>query len=206
MIKNIFISTALVCIILQFLGCGKTCVQVSYYFNMTEKFYPEYDSIKIGDSLWVISEHSVVFKDANTDNNINYSGSKLGLNLRALNFTDSAIVASGNFGAFHSFNTVIINGTAVGNDNLPDENKGVNFEERNDSFLLRLAFIPKGKGIYGISLSDGAAVRRNHGCELASFEVINSNQNNHLYYYQNLYPNQEISDYERTHVYWFKVY
>ncbi len=206
MIKLFFLVFAFGYVLLQFLGCGKTCEQVSYNFSMAEQFFPEVDSIKIGDTLWVIAQHSVIFKDANSGNDISYSGSKLGLNIVASNLTDSANVASGNIGAFNSFNTVIVYGSAVGNDNLPDQNKGVNFEERNDSFLLKVAFIPKQKGVYGISLGNGAAVRKNHGCELAAFEIDNSNQNNHLYYYQNSRPGYVMSDYERTHLYCFKVY
>lgn len=192
--------------ILNITGCGKTCVEATYNFTMTEQFNPETDSIKVGDTLWVVSSHSTTFKDISTSNDIDYSNSKVNLNMRLLNFTDSTIVASGNIGAFPDFNTVIVEGTAVGNDNLPDQNEGVYFEESDNQFLLKVAFRPKQKGIYAISLGDAVAERRNHGCELAYINVANSNNDNHLFYYQDSRPGYQISGYESTHLYCFKVY
>ena len=206
MVKISLYISALLCLTLLSFECGKTCAEVSYSFSMAEQFYPELDSIKIGDTLWAVSSHSTTFRDTGTGNNIDYSSSVLGSNIRLLNYTDSAIIASGNIGAFHSFTTLVVEGSEVGNDNLPDENKGVNYEEENDSFLLRIAFIPKEKGIYGISLGNAGAVRHNHGCELAAVELENANANNHLYLYQNSRPGYQISSYERTHLYCFKVY
>ena len=189
-----------------FYSCGKTCVEATYNFNMTERFYPEQDSIKIGDTVWTVSSHSTTFNDTVSGNSVDYNGSTLGLNIRLLNYTASSNVDSGNLGAFHSFTTVVTNGSEVGNDNIPDENKGVNFQQMNNQYFLKVAFVPKEKGIFGISLSDAVAMRRHNGCELAYVTITNDNTNKHLYYYQNIRPDYEISSYEKTHLYCFKVY
>ncbi len=206
--RNIFLPTfsLITYTILLLTGCGKTCLEATYSFSATEYFYPELDSIKIGDTLWVASSHSTIFKDSVSGRQADYTGSAFGLNMRLLNYTDSATITSGSPGAFDAFTTVVINGTAIGNDNLPNENKGVNYEQTQDSFILKVAFIPKKKGVYGISLGNAGATRLNHGCELATASVVNTNFDNHLYYYQRLVPNSEINSYERTHLYLFKVY
>ena len=187
-------------------SCGKNCTEATYNFDMTERFYPEQDSLRTGDTLWVVSSHSSIIKDKASGMEGDFSGSDLGLNIGLLNFTDSTTITSSDPGAFNAFTTFIIIGSEIGGDNLPNQNKGVHFEKRQDSFVLKVAFIPKVKGIYGISLGDAGTTRRNHGCELAIGSVTNTNAENHLYYYQRLFPNNEINSYESTHLYLFKVY
>ena len=193
-------------IVVLLTGCGKTCLEATYSFTVREHFYPEQDSIKVDDTLWVVSSHSTIFKDSVSGMQADYKGSAFGLNIGLLNYTDSATIRSGSPGAFDAFTTLLVNGTATGNDNLPNENKGINFEQTQDSFVLKVAFVPKKKGVYGISLGNAGATRLNHGCELAAAMVINTNFDNHLYYYQRLVPNSNINSYEQTHLYLFEVY
>ena len=81
------------------------------------------------------------------------------------------------------------------------------FDKINDSFFLKIAVIPKSTGIYALGISDDAGVhRKGDNCTKASFAFQFANTNQHLYYYENNRPGYTISDYERQHMYCFKVY
>jgi hypothetical protein len=193
-------------IALLFLSCGKPCKEVTYQFFMREAFIPERDSIHVGDTIYLESVHATTFTDSLNGNNtqINFSNSLLGSNLRVLQFPDTSTFV---IGAIPDFNIAALNGMASGNDNIPSENKGFYYQEINSQYILRLQFIALKKGIYSISLGNSIGViKGGQDCEKASFEIENSNVNNHLYFYQNWRPGYIINSYERTHMYCFKVY
>ena len=98
-------------------------------------------------------------------------------------------------------------GTFGGNGNIPEENKGCYYEEKDNNYSLNLALIPKQKGVYVISLGNSTGViQRGQSCVKADIEIVNANINNHLYFYQNFFPGSSISDYTRTHIYCLKAY
>lgn len=200
---KIFSKSIIFMLIVANFSCGKTCREASYSFAMSEIFYPEMDSIAVGDTIWVTSSHSTIFKDSITGTNVDYSGSSIGLTLRLLNLTNATQL----IGGFPNFATVIINGSAVGGDNLPAENKAVYYQQSNNFNLLKVLFVAKEKGLFGISLGNSGAIRRKgHDCESATIEVANSNNDTHYKYYEMLFPNGKISDYEKKHVYYVLVH
>jgi hypothetical protein len=128
----------------------------------------------------------------------------LGTNIRILQFHDTSTTV---IGAVPNFNIIIVNGEATGNDNIPSENKGFYYKEINSEYILKIKFVALQKGVYSISLGNSIGViNGKSGCIKADFEIENSNNNNHLYFYQNWRPGYTVSDYERTHMYCFKVY
>jgi hypothetical protein len=186
------------------MSCGHHCVEAKYYFSMTESFSPEKDSISLGDTLWVASSHPTTFLDSVTKAEIDFSNSQLGTPFEVLKFPDTA----GNvIGAVNDFDFITKAGSLAGNDNIPTQNKGFIYEEIDNHYILEIGIVAKQKGVYGISLGDDISVtRKNKGCEKANIKIENANSDNHLYYYQNFRPDYVISDYERTHIYCFKVY
>ena len=198
------IINALIIFSVAFAGCFKNCKEVQYQFSMEESFSPESDSIQIGDTLWLNSFHSTNFTDLMTHAQVNFDNSNIGTNIRILKFPDSTQEV---IGSVYDFKIITKTGNEAGNDNIPTENKGYYFEEINGNYLLSIGFVPTVKGIYSISVGNSLGiVQRKGGCEKASMEIINANLNNHLYYYQNFRPGYEISSYEKTHMYCFKVY
>lgn len=187
-------------------SCKRPCVESSYQFKMTEIFTPQSDSMKVGDTLYLQSNHSIYFTDDFQPNAepVNFGGSFLGANIRMLEFPDSATDV---VGAVPSFRILITNGSEIGNDNLPSENKGFYYQELNSQFVLKVSFVALKKGIYAISVIDTKAITDGkNSCIKAGFEIKNVNSDNHIYYYQSWRPNYIISEYERTHMYCFKVY
>jgi hypothetical protein len=171
---------------------------------MQEAFTPERDSIIVGDTIWVNSLHSTTFQDITSNSKVDFSNSEIGTNVRILKFLDSSKQV---IGAINDFEIIKNSGNEIGNDSIPAENKGFHYQELNGNYILKLGFIPKQKGIFGISLGNSiGTVQRKGGCEKANIEIDNENGNTHLYYYQNFFPNEPVSQYTISHAYFFKVY
>ena len=202
-LKNIILFLSIF-IFLTSLGCGKNCKEAKYSFLMQETFSPEKDSIAVGDTLWVNSSHSTSFTDLNSQEEVDFSNSQIGSNIRILNFPDTSQTV---IGAVNDFDIIKIYGNETGNDNIPTENKGFYYQEINGNYIFKLGFIAKKKGVYGISLgNDFGIVQRKGGCEKATIEIDNANTNTHLYYYENFFPGDPVSQYTIRHAYFFKVY
>ncbi len=185
-------------------GCFRNCKDAKYQFSMVDSFAPETDSLRIGDTLWARSTHSTTFTDLLTNAQVNFSNSNIGVNLRILNLPDTSQQVAG---GISDFDILTIDGNEVGNDNIPSQNKNFYFEEKKNSYLLKLALVPKKKGTYCISFSNSVGVvHRKKGCEKAGIEIDNSNTNNHLYLYQTFFHGLPLDEYTKTHVYCFKVY
>lgn len=201
--KYFIVTSLLVITIFIAASCGRSCIEAQYNFNMQEVFYPEKDSVLVGDTIFMESSHSTFFNDTLTNKLIDFSESDIGGSLRLLRFPDTS---TSPIGGINDFEILILNGKALGNDNIPAENKGFYFEEANNNYTLKLGFIAKQKGIYGISLANSIGiVKRKNSCEKANITILNGNNNNHLYFYQNWRPGYLISEYERTHIYYIKV-
>lgn len=200
---QIFIIGYLLFNIITISSCTKNCKEVKYNFSMQQIFSPEKDSISVGDTLWLISSHSTTFKDTITNKEVDFSNAQLGTNIRMLSFLDSS---RSYIGVVKNFRVIRVFGSEVGNDNLPEYNKGVRYEEREGKYLLKFGFITNKKGTYLFSVGNSISVKRiNHGCEKADIQITNGNTNNHLYVFHNWWPGYQIPNYERTHSYFFIV-
>lgn len=200
---QIFIVGSLLANIIIFSGCVKNCKEVKYYFSMNQVFLPEKDSIFVSDTVWLTSSHSTTFNDTITNHEVNFSNAQLGTNIRILSFSDSL---RSYVGVVDNFEEIKVFGTETGNNNIPKENKGVHYEEKDGKYLLKFGFIAKKRGTYLFSVgNDISVIRSNNGCEKADVQITNANANNHIYIIQNWFPGYEIPNYERTHSYCFTV-
>jgi hypothetical protein len=188
---------------------GRICGDNNTYtfINNNARAYPDKDSIRIGDTLWIDITMPTTLRDITTNSMIDFSeavsvGNSPGLG----KFTGGSVSDPGTIGAVDKFNYYITKGQLI-NSSILNERMQFSFDKLNDSFVLKFAVIPKSTGIYALGISDDAGVhRKGDNCTKASFAFQFANTNQHLYYYQNNRPRYVISDYERQHMYWFKVY
>jgi hypothetical protein len=171
---------------------------IAYSFQVNNaKAYPDKDSIKTGDTLWIEISFPTKLQDLVTGNTIDYSNAaNLGEDIGIIIFTGSSTSDYAN----NNFDYFIANGKA----GMTSINGVRNFlfSESNSSYLLKVSIIPKKTDIYGLGIGNPTGVyRKNDVCTKASFAISFSNTNQHLYlnpaYQQGMVlPNS----------YYFKVY
>jgi hypothetical protein len=105
--------------------------------------------------------------------------------------------------AANSFTTYPVIGEELKENNPYFASKSKSFRgEMNGRYRFKAAFIPKGKGDFGISPGNAASVFRNQDkCAKADFSIAVTNTNQHRYIYQESRPGYEITEQERTNVY-----
>jgi len=182
---------------------------ITYSFQVNNaKAYPDKDSIKINDTLWIEISFPTKLQDVVTNNTIDYSNAvNLGEDLSVLMFTGGSASDPGASYANNNFDYFLANGST----GMTSINGVRNFLfselNVNGSYLLKVGVIPKKTGIYGLGIGNPTGVyRKNDACTKASFAISFANTNQHLYYYQNNRPGYSISSYEQQHMYCFKVY
>jgi hypothetical protein len=100
----------------------------------------------------------------------------------------------------------LVYGVFVPDDFLPNQNRDYLFIEANSEYKFKLGIIPKRVGVFTFSPSNSGTVRRaNDNCSKAVFNITFANTNQHLYVYEQNRPGYTPSEYERTHMYCFKV-
>lgn len=177
------------------------------FINNDARAYPDRDSIRVGDTLWIEISMPTTLSDALTNTMIDFSNAvSVGNSPGVGQFIGGSVSDPGVIGAVDKFNYSIIKGELV-NSSILNERMQFNFDKINDSFFLKFALIPNSKGIYIFGISDEAGVyRKGDPCTKASFAFEFANTDQHLYFLQNNRPGYVISDYEQQHVYCFKVY
>ena len=171
-----------------------------YSFGMDSRLFPNLDSISISDTLWLEIRSSVIMRDYQSGQMINYSNAaNLGTVVALIE-----LLGNSNFrGAFNDFNLQLKNGVSVPNSIDPTRLKEYLFEEVNNEYILLLGVIPQKTGIFRIGFENAANVyRRNEGCIKSGFSFAIKNTNCHAYY-NNL--NFNITNTDSTRLYCFKV-
>ena len=198
-----------ICLMFINATCNKTkdCFNQSYSFNAYSKIYPDIDSISIGDTLWIALNEATSFIDNKTDKTIDYSkASNLGFGITFDKFIGGNFNNPGTVSAVNKFTTVLKEGIEISS-LQPDRIKSFNFIELSNRYKFKVAIIPNQSGIYSVAISDVSNVYRgNDKCTKAKFNISFKNTNQHLNLYQDNRPGYEISEYEKNHMYCFKVY
>jgi hypothetical protein len=185
--------------------CRKNCVERNYSFSINVTARPNLDSININDTIWLELDALTSLTDNNSGNTIDFSNAgNLSTVIQAGRFVGGNILNPGVVDADNEFEFTVIKGTALQN------NSGVITEikpiENNGRYLVKCGIIPKAKAIYGIAISNAANVSRiTEKCDKAGFSITFANTNQHLYFYEQNRPGYTPSEYERTHMYCFKV-
>lgn len=190
-------------------SCNKriNCNATVYSFEATIRAFPDSDSLNMGDTIWLELICPARLRDAISGNMIDYSGAEnFGTVIGCLEFTGGDILNPGVVGAANDFDFKIIYGSLVSNPINPGTNKEFLFSEIQSTYKFKLGLIPKKTGIFAVSPGNAANVyRRNNSCDKAGFSITFTNTAQHLYFYEQNRPGYTPSEYERTHMYCFKV-
>ena len=183
----------------------RNCADNVYTFKMGASVYSDADSIQIGDTIWLEASTPTSVKDSLTGKIVDYSGAEnMGIAVSLLLFVDNSIGNPNPIYALSNFDYIIKVGSLYTSDQYANNYL---FDETNGNYIFKIGVVANQTGLYSMSISDAINVyRKNDECTKASFSITYQQTNQHLYLYQNLYPGQQISEYERTHLYCFKVY
>lgn len=192
--------------LLFFFGCGKRCIPVHYNFKGLVNFYPEKDSIRIGDTLFFSSIINNQITDTIRNQIIDYSGAK---NVATQVNFDVASLADILNGAVDSFTFVISKGSVDNNPLSPHSAKTVSYVEENGNYKLYFGIVALKKGNYVMTFIDIQNSKKN--CSDAYITLAVNNRDQHLYYLQAIYfPGSiwgnSIPPVVVAHSYCFKVY
>ena len=182
------------------------CANTNYSFATNIKAYPDLDSIKVNDTIWLEYNTPTQLTDIVTNKIIDYSqAGNLGIGISYLeliggNFNDPGAIPAANF-----FDNILVIGTSVQNSQT-DQVREFLFTETSGAYQFKMGIVPKKKGLFSIGIGDAANVyRKNDACTKAFFSITFKDTNQHLYLYEQSRPGYTPSEYEQTHVYCFKV-
>lgn len=203
--KHYFLAALVVIYIINSgLQCNKHigCADAVYNFEMGIKAFPDNESIRIGDTVWLALDEPTTQTDLQTGRMIDYSNaSNLGT---AISMAELLSANNINTEANSFFKFTLIIGSEVPR---PDTNKfkEYSFAETNNHYKFQVAIIPMKVGVYKIFISNAANVyRKNNRCTKADFGINFKNTNQHLYLNEIVLPGVVLPS--GGGVYLFKVY
>jgi hypothetical protein len=181
---------------------GLGCANTVYNFQIPETLFPDKDSIRVDDTLYLKVDASSMVTDLQSGNLIDYSNtSNLGNVITILKFSGNETL-----GAINDFNLNILNGSKVGAIDQASEEE-VLFSEKNNNYMFLISAIPKDTGRYVITIGDAANVyRKNDQCTKANFAINFSQTDQHFYLLNKWRPDLTLDNNGKRHVYYFKVY
>jgi hypothetical protein len=166
---------------------------------------PFADTVLINDTIWFSVSSPSSLLDLITNVTIDFSNAEnMGTAFQFLELTD---LNNGVAEAAQFFEYKVVKGAFTGSINSTRD-KQFNFGETFSKYELLVGFIPKKKGIFSMAISNAVNVikKSSSNCAKGNINIIIDNTvNQHLYLYQNNRPGYEISLYERSHLYCFKV-
>ncbi|MBS1947981.1 MAG: hypothetical protein JST47_09460 [Bacteroidetes bacterium] len=189
-------------------SCKSLCVsgKTEYFFNAgTANFYPDKDSIKVGDTLWFTS---IIPKRMRPIQNSQPVGDSIDFSGASDMTTDLALTSplgiGSQTGAVDSFFIVPIKGNLQPNSLIPHSAKNVHFIEENNDYFLSLFLVAQKKGIYFADIADIFQAKKN--CEVASIGIHIIDADKHLHYLQDIYYGGRPIAPIDSNSYCFKVY
>ena len=182
------------------------CARTDYSFEGFFKAYPDRDSIRIGDTIWLETKIPVVSKDVISGEMINYTGA---INLSTAIAFYELIPGPGDpapLDAANFFNYVLKKGLARPSVDI-NYVREFRFVEEAGFYLFKLAIIPIKRGLFAIYPGDAANVyTKSNKCQKSSFSLTIKDTNQRIFLYEQSRPGYTASGYERSHMYVFKVY
>jgi len=181
--KNIlFILIGGLCI---YASCNKRsdCTQSDYAFTGNFKVYPDFDSINVGDTVWVETNIPAQLRNSFTGNTVNFSGA---VNLgTAIGLQEILGIVPEIKDVANDFNFFLIEGVNVNNPKTALIREYL-FAEKNNIYLFKLGITAKRAGVFRFVIGSAANVyTSSNKCSKASFTFNIVNTNQHFY----LFPN-----------------
>lgn len=189
--------------------CNKRlgCHEAIYSFEANYSIRPDADSIHVGDTVWLELNTSTKLINLYTNQLVDYSGAaNFGTAIGYGQLLGGGVLDPGGKPAADSFENVVVKG--VSDHSLkPDQVRSFLFTEENGMYVFKLGIVPKAKGLFVIVPGNAVNVyTKKNKCVKANFSLTFKNTNQHLYLYEQSRPGYIPSEYERTHMYCFKVY
>ncbi len=183
------------------------CNEIIYSFQTNIRTFPDVDSLNVNDTIWIDFSCPTKLMDVYSGNIIDYSGAEnFGTDISFLEFTGGSVNNPGGIAAVDAFEYKLIYGIFIPDSHLPNQNKDYKFIEVGNEYKFKLGIIPKRSGIFTFSPGNATNVyTKQNKCDKASFSITLANTNQHLYFYEQNRPGYTPSEYERTHMYCFKV-
>jgi hypothetical protein len=199
----------LICLLCSSAICNKRldCKQTIYSFAANYKVYPDKDSIRINDTVWVELVTPVKMMDLVSNQMIDYSGAEnFGPSITYIELTGGDRLNTGSIAAANDFENHIIWGTPVPFDK-PDQVRGFKCIEENGLYKFKVGIVPKKKGLFFIGFHNSGGVYRKHNkCDKAAFGLTIKDTDQHLYLLEQSRPGYVLSGLERSNAYCFVVY
>jgi hypothetical protein len=192
-----------------FATCNKKidCSQTTYSFEGFYNAYPQLDSIRVGDTIWIESGIETHLTDILSSQIVDFSGAEnLGMAAGYFKLIGGDATNPGVLPSAGSFINVLKKGSEIPVDN-PVQNRGFLYVQVNNEYQFLLGVVAKDTGIFAISFGNATNVYTSkNNCEKADFSLTFKNTEQHLYFYQNNRPGYQLSQGEKSHAYCFKVY
>ncbi len=207
-------KTTIYCILLCLIGiyatCNKRidCKQNVYSFEAFFKAYPDFDSVQVGDTIWLELNSPTRATDLATNTTTDYSGAEnFGTAISYLQIIGGDVTDPGATPSANSFDNVLINGSTVQSSIYLEKIREFLFEEKAGNYEFKIGIVPKKKGLFMLAPGDAAGVyRSSNKCDKASFSLTFKDTDQHLYLYEQKRPGYLLSHYDKGHLYAFKVY
>lgn len=166
-------------------GVLGSCTESQYSFEINPRYYPDTDTINIGDTIWAEFNVSDPFTDKLSGQLIDYSNAdNLGFYLAFEELVSvNPIILSG---VVSKFKYKLIAGLDVPN-RLPISDtvlKSYKVKDINKKYWFKLGIIPQNSGTFTFFMANPAGVTRNgNPCPKADFtmKLIQTNQHYYLY-------------------------
>lgn len=159
---------------------GSLCLKTNQFFEIGVKSMPDYDSVKVGDTIWTVIDEPVNLLDKGTNSIVDFSGA---VNLSAnIGFQKTVFAPVLDFiPSASNFNFILIEGIEVANSNV-SLFRNYQLLETGGKYKLKFGLVPKDTGIYRMVFERVANVyRKTNGCTNASFEINFKETNQHRY-------------------------
>jgi hypothetical protein len=159
---------------------GNPCTEVKQSFEIGVKAIPNYDSVKINDTLWTVIDEPVNLLDITSNSVVDFSGAvNLGTNI---GFQKATFSPSLNFiPSVSKFNFILVDGVETNNPD-PTLFREYLFSEIGNRYKFKLGVVPKDTGIFRFVFGNASNVyRRTNGCTNAFFEINFKETSQHRY-------------------------
>ena len=208
---SMYRKTCLFLFILIFYGCPKEDFSdncISYSFNTNGlHFYPESDSIKVGDTLWVTYVEPLNPIPIGEKDTVDIRGIEFYNYLNFLEFPYDTV--DGNFKVINKFNII----TTIGKNYLNPGFSHIKYFSGisyDGSYVAKIALVPikKGDFIIGsdIGIGNTDSIIKNGKCYKYHFITPIANDDKHINRFRAKYGDIGISDQYINNIYCFTVY
>lgn len=207
--KTLLLNLLFFLLCLGLTSCPDPCLNgPKYNFSIEAHFTPEQDSIQVGDTLYLVSEFPKQLIPHGSQDVVDYADANISGSLTVFELVPNQRFATD---AVFSFDYISLAGQIYNSREVPNPNgiQQFNYQELEDKYQVKFAFIPKKKGVYGMGILSTASPIRSgsESCDGASFRTTVSNSDINLNYLEEFNKSNGLPPSPRPdNGFYFKVY